>query len=111
MKPTILVVDDEPAIVEVVCEALHELEVTPIACSQGQAVVPCAQRYQPQLVLLDIQMPVIDGVEVFQRMRADPLTRAIPSSSPPLASSGNIHSRKTSPLVVLVQITPHPFGP
>ncbi len=78
MNPTVVVVDDEPPIVEVVCEALEEEEITAIACEHGREAYPCIRRHQPKLVILDVQMPGVDGIEVFQCLRADPATSAIP---------------------------------
>ena len=78
MHPTVVVVDDEPPIVEVVCEALEEEEITAVACAHGHEAYPCIRRHRPKVVILDVQMPGVDGIEVFQRLRADPATSAIP---------------------------------
>lgn len=78
MKPKVVVVDDEPAIMEVVCDVLDEANVAPIACLSGAGAFACITRTRPQAVILDVQMPGVDGIEVFQRMRADPATSAIP---------------------------------
>ena len=78
MHPTVVVVDDEPPIVEVVCEALEEEDITAVACQHGHEAYPCIRRHRPKVVILDVQMPGVDGIEVFQRLRADPATSAIP---------------------------------
>jgi CheY-like chemotaxis protein len=78
MKPTVVVVDDEPAIVEVVCDALEDVDVTTVGCVHGPEAHACIRRVQPKLVILDVQMPGVDGVEVFRTMRADPAMRGIP---------------------------------
>jgi CheY-like chemotaxis protein len=78
MHPTVVVVDDEPPIVEVVCEALEEEDIIAVACEHGYEAYPCIRRHHPQVVILDVQMPGVDGIEVFQRLRADPVTSAIP---------------------------------
>ncbi len=78
MKPTVVVVDDEPAIVDVVRDALEDVDVTTVGCIHGPAANACIRREQPKLVILDVQMPGVDGVEVFRAMRADPDTQAIP---------------------------------
>src|SRR4051794_27080669 len=78
MKPTVVVVDDEPAIVEVVCDALEDVDVTTVGCIHGPEAHACIRRERPKLVILDVQMPGVDGVEVFRTMRADPATRSIP---------------------------------
>jgi CheY-like chemotaxis protein len=78
MKPTVVVVDDEPAIVEVVCDALEDVDVATVGCVHGPEAHACIRREQPGLVILDVQMPGVDGVEVFRSMRADPEMQAIP---------------------------------
>ncbi len=77
-KTAVVVVDDEPPIVAVVCDVLHDEGFQTISCMHGSEAFPCIQQEQPQLVILDIQMPGVDGIEVFQQMRADPSTANIP---------------------------------
>jgi CheY-like chemotaxis protein len=77
-KRVVVVVDDEPSIVEVVCDALEELDATTIGCSQGTAANALIREARPQLVILDVQMPGVDGVEVFRLMRSEPATSAVP---------------------------------
>ena len=78
MSPTIVVVDDDQAILEMVCEMVTDAGMTAIPCSHGWDAVPCILREQPDLAILDMQMPVVDGVEVFQAIRADPLLAHLP---------------------------------
>lgn len=78
MKPVVVVVDDEPAIVEVVCDALSDVDLETIPCVHGKEAHSCIRDSQPQVVILDVQMPGVDGVEVFRHMRADPTTSTIP---------------------------------
>lgn len=78
MKPTVVVVDDEPAIVEVVCDALQDVDVDAVRCIHGREANACIRAFQPGLVILDVQMPGVDGVEVFRAMREEPSTRSIP---------------------------------
>ena len=78
MKPTVVVVDDEPAIVEVVCDVLDEVDVAPVACTSGARAVSCIIETRPQAVILDVQMPEVDGIEVFKRMREHPATSRTP---------------------------------
>ena len=78
IKPTVVVVDDEPAIVEVVCDALDDANVTPIGCTYSREAQARIRETQPKVVILDVQMPGLDGVELFRSLRADPGTSAIP---------------------------------
>ena len=78
-RPIVVVVDDEPAIVDVVCEVLVDAEVADASgCPHGHRAHLCIRRKRPALVILDVQMPDVDGVEIFRQLRADPDTRAIP---------------------------------
>ena len=78
MRPTVVVVDDEPAIVEVVCDALSDVEVEAIGCTSGYKANDYIVQYRPKVVILDVQMPGVDGVEVFRKMRSDSATVDIP---------------------------------
>ncbi len=77
----ILVVDDE-ASVRVLAEACirHALGdgYTVVCAAGGAAGVEVAQRERPDLVLLDIMMPEVDGYEVCRQLKAAPETRDIP---------------------------------
>ncbi len=73
-----VVVDDEPPIVDVVCDVLEDEGIQAVSCEHGQNAFRCIRRERPNLVILDIQMPVVDGIEIFQQMRADPVTEGIP---------------------------------
>ena len=77
-KRKVVVVDDEPAIVDLVCDALSDVDVEAEGCECGPRVVSCIRSKQPELVVLDVQMPGIDGIEIFQRLRADPATSTVP---------------------------------
>jgi CheY-like chemotaxis protein len=74
---TVLVVDDDPDIQELVAIALEE-EGYRVLCSVDGASLPVAVSEQPQLVLLDLNMPGMDGTAVSQRLRQEPTTQHIP---------------------------------
>ncbi len=75
---TVVVVDDEPAIVEVVCAALDMADVAAVGCMYARDAARCIRETRPQVVILDVQMPGVDGVEIFRSLRADPGTSSIP---------------------------------
>ena len=77
-QSTVVVVDDEPAIVEVVCDALEDEGIRATSCAHGKRAHSCIRDKAPKVVILDIQMPGIDGIDLFQSLRADPATSAIP---------------------------------
>ena len=77
MTLDVVVVDDELPIVELVCDVLNDEAITAEGCPHIQALT-CIRRKQPKAVILDIQMPGVDGIEVFQQLRAEPSTATIP---------------------------------
>ena len=77
-QPTVAVVDDDPSIVRVVCEILADENYHAVSCPWGGRALPCIEATHPDLVLLDVQMPDVDGITIFRRMRADPRMQTIP---------------------------------
>ena len=77
MNGRVLVVDDDPALAEMLGIILHNegLEVTHVA--DGSLAVQAFRDSKPDVVLLDVMLPGIDGVEVCRRIRAEALTPII----------------------------------
>lgn len=69
---TILVVDDEAPIVDLVRFTLEDAEVRVVEASDGAAALDLARRVKPDLVLLDVHMPRLDGLEVCRQLRREP---------------------------------------
>jgi CheY-like chemotaxis protein len=76
-QPCLLVVDDQPVNVQALYQAFAADHQVLMATSGEQALALCASR-QPDLVLLDVEMPGMDGHQVCQRLKADTATRDIP---------------------------------
>ena len=74
----ILVVDDDPGIRDVVCFALQKAGYATAVAADGEQALARFAADKPALVVLDILMPELDGVEVCRRLRADPRGRATP---------------------------------
>jgi two-component system response regulator VicR len=71
MAPKILVVEDEPPIVEVLLYNLKRASYTVIAAYDGEQAVNLAHSEQPDLIILDLMLPGLDGIEVFRRVRRE----------------------------------------
>ncbi|HJY08469.1 MAG TPA: response regulator, partial [Bryobacteraceae bacterium] len=74
----ILVVDDTPLNISVITGALKDTYRTKVATSGVKALAIAAADDKPDLILLDVMMPEMDGYEVCRRLKADPTTREIP---------------------------------
>jgi DNA-binding response OmpR family regulator len=73
MAKRILVVDDEPDIRRLVAEALDVTGYDVQTAANGEEAIRAASLYIPDLVLLDIMMPDMDGFTVYERLRARPV--------------------------------------
>ena len=67
----ILVVDDEPAIVNTVQAYLEKEGYTVHTAMDGHAALKAARAFQPDLIVLDIMLPSMDGIEVLRRLRQE----------------------------------------
>ncbi len=77
-KPLILVVDDTPINIQVLAEALRADYRVKVAASGPAAFEVIAKQGVPDLILLDIMMPEMDGYEVCRRLKSDPRTKNVP---------------------------------
>src|SRR5690348_12075335 len=77
-RAKILVVDDEPFNVDYLEQELDDLGYDTISADDGARALERVAADRPDLVLLDIMMPVMDGFAVLERLKADPLTRDLP---------------------------------
>ena len=78
MKPKILVVDDEPEALEILGFKLKESGFVPLFAPNGAAALKMARDDQPALIVLDLMLPEVDGLEVCKILRRDPATTTIP---------------------------------
>ena len=74
----ILIVDDVPANLNVLCQALEAEGYKIVAAPSGTVALQIAPLTQPDLILLDIMMPEMDGFETCRRLKADASTAEIP---------------------------------
>jgi two-component system, cell cycle response regulator DivK len=78
MSKHILVVDDQEDLRGVLRDLLTGSGYTVIEAADGEAGVAKAKSDHPDLILMDIQMPVIDGYEATRRIKADPALKPTP---------------------------------
>ena len=77
-NPKILIVDDEPYNVDYLEQELDGLNYDTISATNGQEALDKIQAEPPDLVLLDIMMPVMDGFTVLAALKSNPATRDLP---------------------------------
>jgi len=75
---TILVIDDDPALLDFLTQRLSPEGFTVSTASSGQDGINQAIIRRPDLILLDLRMPVQDGITVCKALRANPKTHHIP---------------------------------
>jgi len=74
----ILIVEDDPKNLKLVRDTLQVKGYQTIEAETGEEGVRLAHERQPALILMDIQLPGISGIDALQQLRADPRTHAIP---------------------------------
>ncbi|MDH3605686.1 MAG: response regulator [Acidimicrobiia bacterium] len=74
----VLVVDDVPSIVQLIRGALADQAVDLVAAADGQTGLDLARSLVPDLILLDLALPVMDGWDVLAALKADDTTAPVP---------------------------------
>ncbi len=77
-RPRILVVDDEEDLVKLMAHHLQREHYEVISAFDGESALKAAKDKVPDLVILDLMLPGIDGLEVCRRLRGDPRTTHVP---------------------------------
>lgn len=78
VKPKILVVDDEPDALELIAYNLKNAGLEVVTAEDGETALQLARAHLPDLILLDLMLPEVDGLEVCKILRRDAATSAIP---------------------------------
>jgi CheY-like chemotaxis protein len=74
----ILIVEDQPLNRKLVRDVLQSKGYRTLESETAEEGLTLARKHLPALVLMDIQLPGMNGIEALKQLRADPLTRAIP---------------------------------
>ena len=77
-EPTILVADDEPDVLELLAYRLSHSGYQVLGAHDGEEALRLAVDHPPDLAVLDVMMPKLDGYELTRRLRAEEQTRQVP---------------------------------
>jgi diguanylate cyclase (GGDEF)-like protein len=77
-RQRVLIIDDDPLIGQLVGSLLSEDPIELIFACGGEAGLLAAEQQQPDLILLDVEMPGVDGFEICRRLKSNPATVALP---------------------------------
>ncbi len=77
-QPTVLIVDDDPLVLALVQHKLGARGYKVATANDGGAGLECAQALKPDLIVLDLMMPVLDGRGLLRALRADPNLAKVP---------------------------------
>lgn len=77
-EPLVLVVDDSEDNLQLLVQLLELMECSSITATNGETSIEKAKSDRPHLILLDIMLPDISGVEVVRRLKQEPQTEKIP---------------------------------
>lgn len=97
-QAVVLVVDDDPDNLELVYEQVSLLlECSILTASDGNSALSLAKEFTPDLILLDIYLPGIDGFQVMQALKADARTKQIPVIAVTAAAKVQADAASTQP--------------
>ncbi len=77
-RPLLVIADDEPDTVRLLAYRLQKCGIQCIAVSDGIGAINAAFEHKPDVVILDLMMPRMDGLEVCRLLKTSPITRRIP---------------------------------
>ena len=78
VRPAILVVDDDPEMLDIMDSLLADEGYTVFTAENGVEALEAARDHLPSLILLDIHMPEMDGLQACKELKSDETTKSIP---------------------------------
>lgn len=106
----ILYAEDEPdvqTIVELTIQTMSDYEIK--ICNNGRILLECVKEYQPDLILLDVMMPEMDGPTTFKNLQADENTKKIPVIF--MTAKAQVHEVEVFKEIGALGVITKPFSP
>jgi CheY-like chemotaxis protein len=97
--PPILIVDDDAEFAAVLREGIIDAGFRPICACDGREALSAITHEKPAMVLIDIEMPELNGVELIRRMERSPALAQIPRAILTGSNNPALHSSITSPIL------------
>jgi len=91
---TVLLIDDEAQWLDLIREALADESYRVITANSGESALKKIERKKPDLIVSDVRMPVINGFDLFEKIKSNPKLRAIPYVF--MSSIDDFDARKTA---------------
>lgn len=76
--PLVLVIDDDVDSLVLMCHVLEKFACTPLCETNGQAALDAIDRYKVDLIILDIRLPEVCGLEIMRSLKRHDVTRTVP---------------------------------
>lgn len=106
----LLYVEDDESIAEIALMTLRELGGFEVMhCSSGQAALDCVAAFKPQMILMDVMMPDMDGPETLKRLKAMPAATNIPLLF--ITAKAQLHEQKAYIELGAAGVIVKPFDP
>jgi len=107
--PKILIADDEGYMIRLLEMTFKKGGYTVVSCRDGREALARAAEESPQLIVLDVMMPGLDGLEALRQLKGNPATRGIPVVV--LSAKGHSLTKVEAELAGAVLFLAKPFSP
>lgn len=107
--PKILIIDDDPQVREAIRYRLEQESYTVLTAENGTSGLELANEQAPEVIVLDLAMPDLDGIEVFDRLRQNTVTWDIPVIV--LTAQVDVERRRESHQRGAARFLSKPFSP
>ncbi len=110
-RATILLIDDDADFVEATCAVLESVPYKVLIAYNGDKGLAIARETQPDLIILDMVMPVKDGFQILEELESDPALARVPVMMLTAMSNGIISPSKAELVAAIADYIDKPIRP